>query len=232
MSEPNPTFRVSTGLLDPKHVRAFGGPYPLWTYLWCLDHQTDSAGRVLGGSVVRQSQIAKGLGISRTTVGGHLVLLARKRYLTVTAVRGRGVVIVVLAQKKFRLDRTVEGDGRTSRWVTAGRAPGDGRTNRGDGRTSTPSPPRSRDLGSCSYTPEVTPEKRQGHAPAFSNHENSSRPPDRATWLTLMAEMRERNPAAYDHLLRSWGYGPDQRRAFEGELQLHSQTATRRPAKP
>ena len=42
-----PTFGVSAGLLDRKHVQAMGTS--VWEFLACLNWQTDAAGRVLGG---------------------------------------------------------------------------------------------------------------------------------------------------------------------------------------
>lgn len=103
----NPTFRVSSGLIEPKHLRRMGAS--LEVYLWCVDHQTNEAGMVMHGRVVKISRIAEAIGQSLRRTQEKLARLTRLGYLNVVR-RSRGVEILILNQKKWPAsDRQVIG---------------------------------------------------------------------------------------------------------------------------
>jgi len=95
----NPTFRVSSGLIDPKHLRRMGAS--LKVFLWCVDRQTDPDGSVLYGGPVKLSQIASSTGVCIRTTRTYLARLVRDGYLTVLRA-AHGVRITVANQKKWR----------------------------------------------------------------------------------------------------------------------------------
>ena len=94
----NPTFRVSSGLIERKHRMNIGGA--IWIYLWCLDKQTGSHGKVLGGKPVTYEEIATQAGESRRQAIRHIRTLEEYGYIE-TVQTPQGISIRVLEQKKF-----------------------------------------------------------------------------------------------------------------------------------
>jgi hypothetical protein len=97
-AKPYTTFRVSSGLLDPKHVTAIGGA--LWLFLWCIDKQTGPHGLILGGCPITLAQIARQLPFTERHLARQLARLEMKGYLTAKRF-DRGLVMHVEMQKKF-----------------------------------------------------------------------------------------------------------------------------------
>lgn len=95
----NPTFRVSSGLIDPKHKKAMGPA--LWVFEWCIDRQTDEEGNVMYGRSLKISRIAGAIGSSLPTARRYVSRLVKSGYLSVKRT-GHGVSIRVLNQKKWR----------------------------------------------------------------------------------------------------------------------------------
>ena len=95
----NPTFRVSSGLIDPKHKKAMGPA--LWVFEWCIDRQTDEEGNVMYGRSLKISRISDAVGIALQTGRRYVSRLVKSGYLSVNRT-GRGVTIRVLNQKKWR----------------------------------------------------------------------------------------------------------------------------------
>ena len=94
----NPTFRVSSGLLDVKHKLNIGPA--IWTYLWCLDRQTGTHGKVLGGKPVRLRDIGQPFDETERQVRRHLRRLEDTCYLKITQTP-TGLSIQIREQKKF-----------------------------------------------------------------------------------------------------------------------------------
>ena len=97
-NQRQPTFRVSAGLLDPKHARAIGTS--VWEFLACLSWQTDDAGRVLGGKPVTVADFQDRTGHSADTTRRNLERLKRAGYIKRVRVP-HGFVVEVANQKKF-----------------------------------------------------------------------------------------------------------------------------------
>lgn len=95
---PNPTFRVSSGLIDPKHMRRMGGA--LKVFLWCVNRQTDPSGLVLHGRPVRAPEIGESVGCNRHTVYRYLTRLRGQGYIAIVR-KAAGLVLRVLNQKKW-----------------------------------------------------------------------------------------------------------------------------------
>lgn len=95
---PNPTFRVSSGIIEVKHVHNIGEA--IWVYLWCLDKQTGRHGRVLGGKPVTYEAIGGQIGIDSRTVQRHIRRLENYAYLG-SERTPKGLRFRILFQKKF-----------------------------------------------------------------------------------------------------------------------------------
>jgi hypothetical protein len=102
---------VSTGLLEPKHVKAIGGA--CWVYLWFInrvtkDVQVESAdfdGIVLGGQPVAIARISEELGIPYDTCRKHVARLVRSKYITQDKISGLACSYVVKSSKKWLWQR-------------------------------------------------------------------------------------------------------------------------------
>ena len=96
--DQNPTFRVSSGLLEAHHFRNIGEA--LWVYLWVLNRQTRADGSVLGGAPVSCRQIGDELGCSERSIRRHVRRLEDRGYVE-TSRTPSGFRITVRLQKKF-----------------------------------------------------------------------------------------------------------------------------------
>jgi len=100
-------FYVWSGLLAPEHRKRMGSA--IWVYLWCLRRTTrekDGLGLVLGGSRIKQSRIARELGVTERTIGTDLARLRKHGYLQIRRIP-YGLVITVFKSKR-KLKRSEE----------------------------------------------------------------------------------------------------------------------------
>jgi len=139
--DQNPTFRVSSGLLEPHHFRNIGEA--VWVYLWALNRQTRPDGQVLGGAPVSCQGIGDELGCSERTIRRHVRRLEDRGYIDTTRTPA-GFRIVVRLQKKFpphyrppsparygrSLPKGSATDGRSDRPPMAAGSAADGRSNK------------------------------------------------------------------------------------------------------
>jgi DnaA-like protein len=102
------TMRVAIGLIDPKHRRSMGGA--VWTYLWCLKHQTGPDGLIYAGRPVTVAEIAASLAFTPRHTSRQLDRLVQRKYVTVER-RPEGLVLRVNWQKKFPPRESAAGAG-------------------------------------------------------------------------------------------------------------------------
>lgn len=95
---PSATFRISSGLIDPKHVNRIGTA--LWLFLWCIDRQTGPHGLIFGGRPVTLAEIAEALPYSHRQIARQLAQLEEHGYITAKR-RPSGLILRVNVQKKF-----------------------------------------------------------------------------------------------------------------------------------
>lgn len=99
MTEQSYPIHVYSGLITAEHHQRMGAA--VWTYLWCLDHQTDDKGRVLGGKPVKAKEIGDQLGLCEDRVRDHLAVLDKEQYIQAKRTP-YGISITILNQKKFK----------------------------------------------------------------------------------------------------------------------------------
>lgn len=106
----NPTFRVSSGLISPDHMRRMGSA--LKVFLWCINRQTDAAGIVMFGRPVLVSTVGSSIKLCDRSVRSHFKRLQSQGYIKLLR-RPAGLVIWVLNQKKWSIsDRQKVADHR------------------------------------------------------------------------------------------------------------------------
>ena len=98
-------FRVYSGLLTPEHKKRIGPA--LWEFLWCIDRVTSESGQdgqksgiVLGGSPVSYSDVAKDLGVGKSTVKRNFERLEEEKYIDLKRTP-YGHIITVNKSKKW-----------------------------------------------------------------------------------------------------------------------------------
>ena len=92
-----PTFGVSSGLLDPRHVAAMG---PAWAeFLLLLDRQTDADGTVNGGRPLLIEEIAQRTGRGSSTTRRNLARLEAAGYIAKRQ-SGAGLIVSIMNPKK------------------------------------------------------------------------------------------------------------------------------------
>ncbi|MFB4164784.1 hypothetical protein ACE1TI_13380 [Alteribacillus sp. JSM 102045] len=102
---PDTYFRVYSGLLTPYHKKRIG--VALWEFLWCIDRVTSETGQdgqksgiVLGGSPISYSDVAKDLGIGKSTVKRNFEKLESENYIHLKRTP-YGHIITVNKSKKW-----------------------------------------------------------------------------------------------------------------------------------
>jgi hypothetical protein len=109
------TFPVSSGLLDPRHVRSMGS-CPLFLYLWFVNRVTQDSpngdheflGVVLGGKPVSLEVIARELGISYGTCKRYAARLIGAGYVRSRKTRTGACSWLVTKSKKWQWRRTAD----------------------------------------------------------------------------------------------------------------------------
>ena len=99
-----PTFGVSSGLLDPRHVAAMGSA--IWEFLYLLDRQTSEDGRVNKGRPILVEEISARTGRGDRATRGGIARLVAAGYVTKQKHSGGGLVFSVCNPKKrFKQDK-------------------------------------------------------------------------------------------------------------------------------
>jgi|GEM_PF-6484198 len=92
-----PTFGVSCGINDPRHVAAIGPA--IWEFLYLIDRQTDEAGNVNKGAPVKIEEVAESTGRSNATTRRNLARLEAGGYISKKQ-SGGGLIVSILNPKK------------------------------------------------------------------------------------------------------------------------------------
>ncbi len=106
--ETNYLIPISNGLLCSQHRKRIG--VAIWEFAWLIDRTTkeeDGFGIVLGGTPIKYSEIASGLGISERTVAENCRRLAREGYIKMKPTP-YGAQILIAKSKKFAFRRQEE----------------------------------------------------------------------------------------------------------------------------